>query len=208
LILASLSVEDGIRWIVRPSSRPNDSEGGQALVQTDAWPRPFTVRSQSVALRPPFSTAELSAAFGVQRIHEARGWIAISLPESSAATVPGLSREARYAGELLQRQLVAYVRRGALPETLFTFLECGGSHVDAAKQLNIHRITLAYRLKQIADSTQRDPAEPSARWPRLSSIQPIRPTAYLTVLVKGRPGFAGLSRAGSSAYPLLLKDDQ
>jgi hypothetical protein len=42
----------------------------------------------------------------------------------------------------------------------------------------------------------------------LSSIQPIRPTAYLTVLVKGRPGFAGLSRAGSSAYPLLLKDDQ
>ncbi|MEZ4497808.1 MAG: helix-turn-helix domain-containing protein [Thermomicrobiales bacterium] len=48
-------------------------------------------------------------------------------------------------------------------ETLLTFLECGGSHVDAAKQLNIHRNTLAYRLKQIADATQRDPAEPSAR---------------------------------------------
>ena len=32
-----------------------------------------------------------------------------------------------------------------------------------ARQLNIHRNTLAYRLKQIADYTRRDPADPSAR---------------------------------------------
>ncbi len=68
----------------------------------------------------------------------------------------------RFSAEALG-ELVANDRRGALRETLLTFLECGGSHVDAARQLNIHRNTLAYRLKQIADSTQRDPAEPSVR---------------------------------------------
>ena len=68
----------------------------------------------------------------------------------------------RFSAEALG-DLVANDRRGALRETLLTFLECGGSHVDAARQLNIHRNTLAYRLKQIADSTHRDPAEPAAR---------------------------------------------
>lgn len=59
--------------------------------------------------------------------------------------------------------LLSHDRRGSLRETLLTFLECGGSHVEAARQLNIHRNTLAYRLKQIADYTRRDPADPSAR---------------------------------------------
>ena len=59
--------------------------------------------------------------------------------------------------------LLANDRRGVLRATLLTFLECGGSHVDAARELNIHRNTLAYRLKQIADATHRDPAEASAR---------------------------------------------
>ncbi|MEZ4623777.1 MAG: helix-turn-helix domain-containing protein [Thermomicrobiales bacterium] len=74
----------------------------------------------------------------------------------------GTNELERFSSEALG-ELVANDRRGALRETLLTFLECGGSHVDAAKQLNIHRNTLAYRLKQIADATQRDPAEPSAR---------------------------------------------
>ena len=59
--------------------------------------------------------------------------------------------------------LLSHDRRGSLRETLLTFLECGGSHVEAARQLNIHRNTLAYRLKQIADYTRRDPADPGAR---------------------------------------------
>jgi DNA-binding PucR family transcriptional regulator len=68
----------------------------------------------------------------------------------------------RFSAEALG-DLVAHDRRGALRETLLTFLESGGSHVDAARQLNIHRNTLAYRLKQIADFTHRDPADPGAR---------------------------------------------
>jgi DNA-binding PucR family transcriptional regulator len=68
----------------------------------------------------------------------------------------------RFSKEALG-DLVANDRRGALRQTLLTFLECGGSHVDAAKHLNIHRNTLAYRLKQIADTSHRDPADPSAR---------------------------------------------
>jgi DNA-binding PucR family transcriptional regulator len=61
-------------------------------------------------------------------------------------------------GELLTRD-----RRGSLRRTLLVFLECGGSHVEAAKRLGIHRNTLAYRLEQIADLTGRDPDDP-ATW--------------------------------------------
>jgi hypothetical protein len=68
----------------------------------------------------------------------------------------------RFSAEALG-DLVTQDRRGALRETLLTFLECGGSHVDAARELNIHRNTLAYRLKQIADATHRDPADPGVR---------------------------------------------
>lgn len=84
----------------------------------------------------------------------------------------------QFGGEALG-DLVTHDRRGALRETLLTFLECGGSHVDAAKQLNIHRNTLAYRLKQIADYTRRDPADPSARLTLhlalLGSMLPVAP---------------------------------
>ena len=54
-------------------------------------------------------------------------------------------------------------RRGTLRETLLVYLEVGGSHVDAASRLGIHRNTLAYRLRQIADATGRDPSDPSCR---------------------------------------------
>lgn len=59
-------------------------------------------------------------------------------------------------GELATRD-----RRGALRRTLLVFLEAGGSHVDAARTLAIHRNTLAYRLRQIAELTGRDPSDPS-----------------------------------------------
>lgn len=59
-------------------------------------------------------------------------------------------------GELATRD-----RRGTLRATLLAFLECGGSHVEAAQRLGIHRNTLAYRLRQIADLTGRDPDDPS-----------------------------------------------
>jgi len=74
----------------------------------------------------------------------------------------GPSELAQFSSDALG-DLVSHDRRGSLRETLLTFLECGGSHVEAARQLNIHRNTLAYRLKQIADYTRRDPADPGAR---------------------------------------------
>jgi len=74
----------------------------------------------------------------------------------------GTSELAQFSSDALG-DLVIHDRRGSLRETLLTFLECGGSHVEAARQLNIHRNTLAYRLKQIADYTRRDPADPGAR---------------------------------------------
>ncbi|MDP9362872.1 MAG: helix-turn-helix domain-containing protein, partial [Chloroflexota bacterium] len=54
-------------------------------------------------------------------------------------------------------------RRGELRRTLLAYLETGGSHVEAAARLNIHRNTLAYRLKQIASLTDHDPADASTR---------------------------------------------
>jgi len=67
-----------------------------------------------------------------------------------------------YSAEALG-ELPARDRRGTLRETLLVYLEVGGSHVDAAGRLGIHRNTLAYRLRQIADATGRDPADPSTR---------------------------------------------
>jgi hypothetical protein len=54
-------------------------------------------------------------------------------------------------------------RRQSLHRTLLAYLETGGSHVEAAARLGIHRNTLAYRLKQIAALTGHDPTDPSKR---------------------------------------------
>jgi len=54
-------------------------------------------------------------------------------------------------------------RRGVLRQTLLAYFETGGSHVEAAARLAVHRNTLAYRLKQVASLTGADPAEPSNR---------------------------------------------
>jgi purine catabolism regulator len=59
-------------------------------------------------------------------------------------------------GELATRD-----RRGTLRRTLLAYLDAGGSHVDAASRLGIHRNTLSYRLKQIASLTHCEPTDPS-----------------------------------------------
>lgn len=74
----------------------------------------------------------------------------------------GASQLARFASDALG-DLIAHDRRGTLRTTLLAFLECGGSHVDTARALEIHRNTLAYRLKQIADITRLDPLDPGVR---------------------------------------------
>jgi hypothetical protein len=59
-------------------------------------------------------------------------------------------------GELASRD-----RRGTLRQTLLAYLDAGGSHVDAAARLGIHRNTLSYRLKQIAALARCEPTDPS-----------------------------------------------
>jgi len=59
-------------------------------------------------------------------------------------------------GELPERD-----RRQTLRETLLVYLAAGGSHVEAAARLHIHRNTLAYRLKQIATYTGQDLTDPT-----------------------------------------------
>jgi hypothetical protein len=73
----------------------------------------------------------------------------------------GTPEIAAFAREALG-DLLTHDRRGSLRRTLLVFLESGGSHVEAAKRLGIHRNTLAYRLQQIADLTGRDPDDPAA----------------------------------------------
>ena len=59
--------------------------------------------------------------------------------------------------------LPARDRRGTLRQTLLMYLESGGSHVDAAQRLEIHRNTLAYRLRQIGDLTGSNPTDANTR---------------------------------------------
>jgi DNA-binding PucR family transcriptional regulator len=68
----------------------------------------------------------------------------------------------QYAHEALGG-LVNRDRRGILRNTLMAYLDAGGSHVDTAERLGIHRNTLAYRLKQIAALTGYDPTDPGPR---------------------------------------------
>lgn len=54
-------------------------------------------------------------------------------------------------------------KRGLLRKSLLAFLGTGGSHVEAAARLQIHRNTLAYRLRQISEVTGQDATDPERR---------------------------------------------
>jgi len=51
-----------------------------------------------------------------------------------------------------------------LVETLFQYLECGGSYADTCKALNVHRNTLKYRLQRIRDVAGCDLSDASTRF--------------------------------------------
>jgi PucR family transcriptional regulator, purine catabolism regulatory protein len=67
-----------------------------------------------------------------------------------------------FAADVL-RDLPDRDRRGELRRTLEVFVATGGATVEAARQLGIHRNTLAYRIRRIAALTGLDPLAPSAR---------------------------------------------
>lgn len=68
----------------------------------------------------------------------------------------------RFSQETLQA-LARQDRRGVLRQTLLAWLEAGGSQIEAAERLGIHRNTLAYRMRQITALTGLDPADVSNR---------------------------------------------
>jgi hypothetical protein len=101
-----------------------------------------------------------------------RGLIRRSLARFDRATEMGAYRLlyrfwgsgdlAAFAAEILG-DLVANDRNGTLRQTLLHFLESGGSRVEAAARAAIHRNTLAYRLRRIAELTRLDPNVPDDR---------------------------------------------
>lgn len=58
-------------------------------------------------------------------------------------------------------KLLTADRRGTLRSTLLAYLEAGGSQVEAAARLGVHRNTLSYRLKQIGSLTGTEPVDPA-----------------------------------------------
>jgi purine catabolism regulator len=59
-------------------------------------------------------------------------------------------------------KLLTADRRGVLRATLLAYLEAGGSQVEAAARLGVHRNTLSYRLKQIGTLTGAEPINPES----------------------------------------------
>lgn len=59
-------------------------------------------------------------------------------------------------------KLLTADRRGTLRATLLAYLEAGGSQVEAAARLGVHRNTLSYRLKQIGTLTGAEPINPES----------------------------------------------
>lgn len=66
-----------------------------------------------------------------------------------------------FASDALGKLLTAD-RRGTLRSTLLAYLESGGSQVEAAARLGVHRNTLSYRLKQIGTLTGAEPINPES----------------------------------------------
>ncbi|MDQ4104323.1 MAG: helix-turn-helix domain-containing protein, partial [Actinomycetota bacterium] len=55
-------------------------------------------------------------------------------------------------------------KHSALVETLFEYLECGGSYDAAAASLSVHRNTLKYRLQRIREVSGHDLSCPDTRF--------------------------------------------
>lgn len=123
--------------------------GAASLPETARQARYVAALIREGLIAGPVARFDMVGDIGIYRLLY-RSW---GTPELAAFAAEAL-------GELPGRD-----KRGALRKTLLTYLETGGSHVDAAAHLGIHRNTLAYRLKQIATLTGHDPADPSGRLP-------------------------------------------
>ena len=162
-------VAPGDRPPVRPAGPPPSAaarrrRGGTARPRA-GWPSPRPRSAPPPCRRPPARPATSPRS-------SPPGWPPVRSPASitSPTSVPtGCSTASggrriwpAFAADALG-DLPARDRRGTLRATLLAYLATGGSHVDAAARLGIHRNTLSYRLKQIAALTGREPTDPSTQ---------------------------------------------
>ena len=114
-------------------------------------------------LRSPVAHFEVLAETGAYRLLYGL-WDALRPSTGGNSSAGGSSALDGFARDALG-QLPANDRRGTLRKTLLAYLNAGGSQVETATELAIHRNTLTYRLKQIAAYTGSDPADPTTRLP-------------------------------------------
>ncbi|MGH2532991.1 MAG: PucR family transcriptional regulator, partial [Thermomicrobiales bacterium] len=121
--------------------------GGPSLPATAREARFVAALLEASAITGPVACFDVLDDLGPYRLLY-RLW---GTPDLSAFTTEALG------------DLISGDRRGTLRETLLAYLAAGGSHVEAAARLGIHRNTLAYRLKQIASLTGHEPTDPNTR---------------------------------------------
>jgi DNA-binding PucR family transcriptional regulator len=107
--------------------------------------------------------AHRSATDALSGLRAVVGWPGAPRPVWSADLLP----ERVLAGDPdAERQLVDRVAKpleeagGALLETVDTYLEAGGTLEGCARQLFVHPNTVRYRLRRVAEITDRNPSDP------------------------------------------------
>jgi hypothetical protein len=104
-----------------------------------------------------------SAGSALSGLAAARGWPSAPRPVAASDLLPerllGGDPEAR---RLLIEQVYRPLAEGPanLLETVWTYLELGGSLEGAARVLFVHPNTVRYRLRRVSDITRRDPTDP------------------------------------------------
>jgi sugar diacid utilization regulator len=85
-----------------------------------------------------------------------------SLEDLGAVRVLYQLRQSPELRHFVEQVLLPLAGRETLRATLKVFLESGGSQVEAAKRLGIHRNTLAYRLRRVGSLVGVDVTDPAA----------------------------------------------
>jgi hypothetical protein len=107
--------------------------------------------------------AGASAGSALSGLAAARAWPSAPRPVAASDLLPerllGGDIEAR---RLLIEQVYRPLAEGPanLLETVWTYLELGGSLEGAARVLFVHPNTVRYRLRRVSDITRRDPTDP------------------------------------------------
>jgi hypothetical protein len=141
--VVQVNLPEGAEWL----ALSGPVVGTASLPEAARQARFVSVLLESGQVRGPVARFELLSDLGVYRLL----YLLWGSPELDAFAADAL-------GQLARRD-----KRSVLRKTLLAYLESGGSQVEAAARLGIHRNTLAYRLKQIAALSSIEPSSPSSQ---------------------------------------------